>query len=250
MAIKKKEVPPPSCPMWLATYGDLVTNMLVFFVLLVSMSEIKTDDTRWLDVMRSLQEAFGYVGGVKSFPLDPELQVKNADLGQVIVIPIKPQEWAQSPDRGARGQQSRVQALRRADYYSTGGKYYFTPLSATLAPDVAERIAEYAQQLRGHANQIEVRGHCDRRPTDGSPYPDHTALAFARARAVADALVAAGVERERIVVVAAGTHEPMVAAAYTPAQRSENDVVEVLQIDRRVDEFVNPEPASPPPTAP
>jgi len=250
VAIQKKKPPPPSCPLWLATYGDLVTNMLVFFVLLVSMSEIKTDDTRWLDVLRSLQDAFGYVGGVKSFPLDPELQVKNADLGELIVIPIKPQDWSQSPDRGARGRQSRVQALRRAECYTSGGKFYFTPLSATLAPDVAERIAEYAQQLRGHANQIEVRGHCDRRPTTGSPYPDHTALAFARARAVADALVAAGVERERIVIVAAGTNEPMVAAAYIPAQRSENDVVEVLQVDRRIDEFVTAEPARPPPAAP
>lgn len=239
MAIKRKEIPPPSCPMWLATYGDLVTNMLVFFVLLVSMSEIKRDD-RFIEFMQAIQEAFGYVGGMEQLPLEQLLQVKNADLAQMLVIPIRAHEMSNAPDPGVRGKEHEVTHIRRGERFADGGKYYFDELSATLTPEAEATVQEYADKLRGFRTQIEVRGHCSRAPVTGTAFADHTDLSVARSRAVAAALVQRGVEAERIIIVGAGTNEPVVTGAYTAAQRRENDRVEVFQISKYVEEYGQP----------
>jgi chemotaxis protein MotB len=222
--------------MWLATYGDLVTNMLVFFVLLVSMSEIKQDD-KWESFMEAIQDRFGYIGGLEVLPTDLPFDPKNVDFEQMLVIPVRPQDWSQAPDAGVRGKQHTVTDIRRGDKFAVGGKYPFAELSAELRPELASSLDEYASKLRGMRNQIEVRGHCSRKPVDGSPFADQLELSLARARAVAAALIARGVEPERIVIVGAGTNEPVNTAAYEPAERFENDRVEVYQVDRTVDEF-------------
>jgi chemotaxis protein MotB len=50
MARKKSEDSPPAgCPAWLATYGDMVTLILTFFVLLFAMSEV--DKEKWVQVV-------------------------------------------------------------------------------------------------------------------------------------------------------------------------------------------------------
>jgi chemotaxis protein MotB len=236
MAVTKKEIPPPSCPMWLATYGDLVTNMLVFFVLLVSMSEIKQDD-KFEAFMEAMRETFGYLGGLEVLPTDQPFDPKNVDLQQLLMIPIQPRDWSEAPDPGVRGKQHTVTDIRRGEKFAVGGKYPFAELSAELQPELATSLDEYASKLRGMRNQIEVRGHCSRKPVDGTPYADHMELSLARARTVAAALIARGVEPERIVVVGAGTNEPVNTEAYAAAERYENDRVEVYQVDRMIEEF-------------
>lgn len=213
----------------------MVTNLLVFFVLLLSMSEVRQDD-QFIEFMQAVREAFGYIGGTEQLPVDQQMETKNVDLAQMLVIPIRPENFSESPDPGVRNKHHAVTALRR-EQFASGGKWRFRELSADLSPDGVSLIAEYAEKLRGHRTQIEVRGHCNRRPVDGSNFADHYELSYARARHVADVLISNGIDPARIVVVAAGTNEPIATSAYTDAERRENDLVEILQINRRVDEY-------------
>lgn len=242
MAVARKKPAEPSCPLWLATYGDMVTNVLVFFVLLLSMSEIKKDE-KFVDFMQALQEAFGYRGGLEQIPLETQLDVKNVPLAQMLVIPIDPHQMSQSPDKGTRAKHHNVSYVRPPDRYPQAGKVTFTELSAEISPEDRQMLSEYAATLKGLRTQIEVRGHCNPRPTDGSPYHNHFDLAYARAAAVKDVLLANGIEPERIVVVAAGTNEPVTRQNYTQPEREVNDLVEVVQINRRVDDISLAPPA-------
>ena len=45
-------------PEWMVTYGDMMTLLLCFFVIIVSMSEIKKDE-KFLQVLESIRSAFG-----------------------------------------------------------------------------------------------------------------------------------------------------------------------------------------------
>ena len=57
MARKKQEEQKAGAPEWLATYGDMMTLLLVFFVLLFSMSSL--DSQRYKAVVQSLSGSLG-----------------------------------------------------------------------------------------------------------------------------------------------------------------------------------------------
>ncbi len=52
----QEECPPPGAPAWMATFSDLVTLLLTFFVLLYAMS--KTDESKFQAVAGSIRKAF------------------------------------------------------------------------------------------------------------------------------------------------------------------------------------------------
>lgn len=54
---KNKECP-PGLPIWMATYSDMVTLLLTFFVLLLSMANL--DPIKFLQAKTSLKDAFGW----------------------------------------------------------------------------------------------------------------------------------------------------------------------------------------------
>lgn len=51
-----EDCPPPGAPAWMATFSDLVTLLLTFFVLLYAMS--KTDESKFQSVAGSIRKAF------------------------------------------------------------------------------------------------------------------------------------------------------------------------------------------------
>lgn len=55
---KEPECPPAGLPMWMATYSDLVTLLLTFFVLLLTMASM--DPTKFVQAKTSIEAAFGW----------------------------------------------------------------------------------------------------------------------------------------------------------------------------------------------
>jgi chemotaxis protein MotB len=236
MALKKKKEAPAGAPAWMVTYGDMVTLLLTFFVLLLAMSEVK-EDQRMMDFMQAVKEAFGYAGGNRHLPTE-EVQVpKNVEEMKVLVLAIYPDNFGYTSDEGPRGKRHMVQNVRPGDHYQPGGRFQFPERSAELSETETAAIAEYARQLRGYTTLIEVRGHCSKVPLDQTPFTDHMALSIARARAVAEVLIGNGINPKRIHVVGAGTTQPVSHGAYDATERQRNDVVELLQLDETIDEL-------------
>lgn len=237
MAVKKKEkAGGGGAPEWMVTYGDLVTLLLTFFVLLLSMSEVKKED-RVIEFMQAIKETFGYIGGVEQLPTDPDAPPVNEILKEVLIIPVKPEQVSESDDPGVDGEQSRVTSLRRSDFYSVGAPIYFEELSAEIPPDQLELLRQFAEKHRGFTTQIEIVGHCGPRPVDGTAFEDHFDLSGQRARQVAKALEELGFDPRRFRITAVGMNEPVNAKAYNTKDRQVNDVVEIVQRDATVDDF-------------
>ncbi len=73
MAMPEEEGP-PGVPEWVVTYGDMMSLLLTFFIMLVSMSEIRNDQGSVRAMLDSLRERFGSHQGMAAVPgksLDP-----------------------------------------------------------------------------------------------------------------------------------------------------------------------------------
>lgn len=233
MAVKKKQAQATGAPEWMVTYGDMVTLLLTFFVLLLAMSEIKQNQ-RMMDFMQAVREAFGYVGGIQHLPTDEVIVPKNYDDMSFLILPIYPDNLGRTNEEGAKGKQDLVTTIRPGKEYQPGGRFHFEELSAELSPEEAERVAEYARDLRGFSTVIEIRGHCNKRPVEGSPFVDHMDLSLQRARAVERIMLVNGIDAQRIRVVGAGTTHPITRSTADINLRSRNDIVELIQIDQTI----------------
>ena len=70
---KREKKAPAGAPEWVLTYGDMMSLLLCFFIMLVALSEIKKED-KYQAVVRGVKAAFGMTGGGGSVPTldDPE----------------------------------------------------------------------------------------------------------------------------------------------------------------------------------
>ncbi len=222
----------------MVTYGDIMTLLLCFFVILVSMSEIKKDQ-RFQQVMESLRRAFGgYEGSVGPTPLDNT--PTNTLLSQLLELDVPKfiEEKGDAEEEGIHGRKFRVTNVRDGLEVVVGGRIAFARFSAMLKPEGRELIAGAARRLRGYNTKILVRGHATREPLpEDSLYEDARDLSYARAEAVAKELEQNGVRRVRIISVAAGDTEPLARQAYTEDRRALNRRVEILITEDLIDDY-------------
>lgn len=230
---KRRQEGPKGAPDWMVTYGDMVTLLLTFFVLLLTFMQPKEPE-QIMKVLEVLRQEFGATGGAMVVPADPD----QHNLKKLLqAMPVQPQRNSPTEEESIPNREPRVTNIREGPIYDLGGKVMFPELSAELSEEHQQVIASYAGQLKGYRTQVEVRGHTSRRPVVGSEFTDHFDLSYQRAKIVAQALIEAGVEPERIRISAAGTNRPVTDRAYTTDERVRNDVVEVLQLDTTIDDF-------------
>ena len=112
-------------PEWMVTYGDTMTLLLCFFVIIVSMSEIKEDE-RFEQVRESLRVAFGgYQGSVGSVPIANE--PTNALIAKLLELesPILTKHKGDSDEEGIQGKKFRVTNVRDGLEVVVGPFQYF-----------------------------------------------------------------------------------------------------------------------------
>ena len=238
MARTKQVEASAGAPEWMVTYGDTMTLLLCFFVILVSMSEIKQDQ-RFQDVMESLRKAFGgYRGAVGAVPIE------NTPVNSLIIklleleVPPNTDKLGDSDEEGIHGKKIRVTNVRDGIEVVVGGRITFDRFSATLMPEGRELLGRTAERLRGYNTKILVRGHATREPLpEDSIYTDARDLSFARAKATADELARNGVRRIRMMLVAVGDTEPLVRQAYDEDRRALNRRVEILVTEDLIEDY-------------
>ncbi len=239
----KKAQSQGGAPEWVVTYGDMMSLLLVFFIALVSMSEIKKD--RFQQAVESLQKAFGgFDGAIGQMPI--ELQTKNTLIEKLLElqIPTHAEHRGDTEVEGIEGKKFRVTNLRDGLQVVVGGLVAFDRFSAELKPEARELIAQTAELLRGYNTRIVVRGHATNEPLPpGSPFADIQDLSYARAKAVIRELEAGGVRSNRLIPMAAGDSEPSVRHAYTEDRRALNRRVDIVVTEARVDEYAGSFPA-------
>lgn len=238
---KRKEQADAGVPQWIVTYGDLMSLLLCFFILLAAFSELK-QERQYLDVLQSIKDAFGFEGGVGPVPSDsnaensPLIRMNEpAFLGQL------KQKVDESTIRNMVGRETKVTTIHEGTKFTVGGAVAFDAGSILLKPDAEDDLRKVAQIIRGRNNRILVRGHAYGRDDDASGGTDLYLLSYRRAAAVGAFLIdECGIDPAVLSYEARGPSEPARTRAYTAQEQAANRRVEIIYTEEMINE-TNPE---------
>ena len=221
---KQTENGPSEGNRWLTTFNDMITLLMVFFVLLFSMGSL--DVKRFMHFQNALQSAMGLLNQGRRTPVGIV-----ADQPSVAGAENTTQyETTPGPSIETRG----LEAV-----YTPGGihltlddKLLFDSGSARLTTGGENLLNRVARIIKPLKRTIRVEGHTDNRPISTAAYPSNWELSTARAISVVKYLVhAAGIAPQYLAAAGYGDSKPR-APNDTEGSMSKNRRVEIILGDR------------------
>ncbi len=233
----------PGVPEWVVTYGDMMSLLLTFFIMLVSMSELKGDGSIRA-MLDAINEAFGPTMGSYGAPGDSMQKTsaypKPNSGGSGMKGGKKKANLEDAKGRG--GPNSSANRINHGRKVTLGGPAAFGDNGWELSETLKKDLDQLIEILKPKKKKIMVRGHSSSRPYPAGlklnypyfPIKNRWDLSFARALEVSDYLVeTGGIAKERVVVSAVGDTEPH--TIYRDPESGENNL---KGINRRVDVFL------------
>ena len=244
---KCPKCPPEGAPAWMLTFGDMMSLLLTFFIMLLSLSEIKKED-EYRAIVKEVKKAFGMHGGGGRVPSkdDPELTFIERIKAMQLVSRKLPSK-SNTKDPGTRGREQQVTIVRPGERQIVGTRITFEPGSDKLGTSQHQRLIELADRIRGLNTKIEMAGHADTgEPFDPDRFRDLMDLSTARARAVRQYLIsdACKLRSVRLRVVGNGDSEKLKHDVYDSNELRTNRRVEIFKLDTLVEELAKPEMSS------
>ena len=232
---KKKKCPPSGAPDWVVSYGDMMSLLLTFFILLAALSELKKED-EYKAIVEEVKASLGSKGGGgrKKNTEDPALTLVKR-LEELRRRDYKEPNRAITVEEGVEGPKRQVTQIREGEMLVLGGRITFEPGSAELSKDVKTVLKQAAQQVRGWNNKIEIRGHAAPMELSANDiYPDVWSLGYARAKAVMEYMAQnerdLGIPVERFRVISCGDKEPVKTREYTRLANQSNRRAEIIVV--------------------
>ncbi|NUM54541.1 MAG: OmpA family protein [Candidatus Hydrogenedentes bacterium] len=249
MEMKKAHEEHENDERWLITYADLITLLMVFFVVMYSMS--RTDAEKFKALASGLSHVFGK-------PALSSVGTGGQPISGNSILPNKADGDARhgTRNKGSEGdvRTRRIKALKNdldalmakrglSESVTTkvdpkgpklvmelSDSLLFDPGSAELTPAAVELLKPVAEVLGARDYNIHVEGHTDNVPISGT-YKNNFELSTARAVNVIMALTdAAGLPPDMFSASGYGEYRP-VATNDTPEGRSKNRRVDFVIYD-------------------
>ncbi len=225
---------------WVVTFADMMTLILVFFILLYTLADF--EDEAYKELIESVQVIdgdgsqisiidFATRKGRNPEPLKAVEDMLGMNPGEVPVDTVKPalvsemesmidhSDIADSVELTYNGDQINLQI---------DGRYLFASGQAELKDRARYIFANLGQMFRDYADyRIAIRGHTDDQSIQTARYPSNWELSAVRATTVLRFFIQQGIDPERMTATGYADHLPLV----------DNNSVENRARNRRV-EFV------------
>jgi chemotaxis protein MotB len=224
---------------WLATYGDMITLCMCFFVILFNPDEAPQ---AMLNAMSTSMQTGGLGAMTGGLTLS---EGRNAELGNTIMsLPsmergrvmgtaMRKAVSVFSPE--VRSQKIKVTHDERGIVVTLAGDAFFYTASARInieaTRDILLRLGTFltSDELRGRKFRIE--GHTDATDVDpAGPWEDNWQLSVERSRAVLRYIAALGVDERRFQIAGFADTMP-VSTNDTPEGRANNRRVDIVILD-------------------
>ncbi|WP_258359717.1 OmpA family protein [Moorella sulfitireducens] len=234
--IKKQKKAEEGAPAWMVTYSDLMTLLLVFFVLLFSFSVLSQQ--KFQQFIASYQGIGILDGGVSpvvetepapfEFPQDIDTPEAAAALARAREL----METYQAVKNFLA--ESGLEAMVEVRYEEQGialdikERILFDSGKADLKPEAVRLLDKLAELLVRLPNEVRVEGYTDNRPIRTIQFPSNWELSTARAaRVVRYFIEEHHLQPERFVAIGYGEYRPLYPND-TPEHMAENRRVVLL----------------------
>ncbi len=235
---RRKKAPdqPEGAPAWMTTYGDLVTLLMCFFVLLFAFSEI--DAQKFDAIMESFQGSAGILSGGKTLNQDqlvfdamPEQSITKTveEIETLQVLEEIINEYIEAEDLQFEVQvelEDRGLVIRFPDnvLFDSGRAVIKEETIGTLA-----FLGEVLKDPQFVSMDIRVEGHTDNIPINTAQFPSNWELSATRATNVLKFFIStSSIDPYRLSASGYGEYHPIAS----------NDSIAGRQNNRRVDVVV------------
>ena len=218
-------------PLWVVTFGDLMSLLMCFFVLLLSFSEM--DRNKYRIVSGSMKNAFGIQRKKPVFESPKGQKMISREFEQSIVMvkvkdviePIKEQleekfqEFKESIEIAVEEDEVTIRMMGEATF-GTG--------RANLRQEFVPLLLKIGEILSKTTGEIIIAGHTDNVPLSSGPFRSNLGLSMARAGSVAEHLLAStSIDPKRLSTMGFGEYRPL-ASNDTERGRQKNRRVEII----------------------
>ncbi|MBD3179645.1 MAG: OmpA family protein [Candidatus Latescibacteria bacterium] len=224
MSRRDKKGKSGGAPEWMVTYGDMMTLLLCFFVMLVSMSSIQ--DSKYKKAVGSLLGALGVMDYDTAIIKYEELAIPDRYQQKLETLREEFEEFEKYAQ--ISGLEDKVDVAETAE----GMKIRLTETvlfesgSARLKPEGREVLSELAGLLKKTDGPIRIEGHTDNIPISTEEFSSNWELSSARAINVLYLFAESGLPEEELAAVGRGEFRPVMPND-TPEHRKANRRVEI-----------------------
>lgn len=222
----------PGAPKWVVTFGDLMSLLLCFFVLLLSFSEM--DRQKYKQVAGSLEKAFGVQRQTKVMDVPKGMKMIARDFDQEVIATRIKEELGQEIKELVESfmpdieDQISIEEGENEVIIRLMGESTFDSGKAQIRPQLKPLLKKTGKLLNAADGDIIVSGHTDNVPIHTGLYPSNLRLSIARAAAVAEFLLAnSNIDPKRISTMGFGEYRPLVSNNTTKG-RQQNRRVEII----------------------
>jgi chemotaxis protein MotB len=219
------------------TYGDMMSLLLCFFILLAAFSELKKPD-EYQKVIDAIQEAFGLEGGDSTVLDDLTLASSPDALTQGLMQKLaKERSRSDNNEVSTEGKDQQTATLFDGSKWTIGKPLPFSVAEHQLSDEHKQILRDLiAPRIHGSDRMFLVLGHAWG-PDDRTGGMDFMELAYSRARSVYDYLVGeCKVDPHSLSLWVAGASQPLKIDALAE-QGATNRRVEVFMTDTPLSEL-------------
>lgn len=200
--------------LWAITYGDLMSYLMIFFLILFVVT------LKGGDISKSLSQLQSQFGGEKTSEAIERMESRSRE--QTMADQMKNRLHDRGLEKFATVEvtQHRIQiTLREPILFNSGG--------ADMKKEAWPLLHEFAQSVQNLPNTLVIEGHTDDVPVRGGKYADNWELSTARANSVIRHLVVKeGLDPHRISGTGYAEFRPA-AENSTPEGRAANRRIEM-----------------------
>lgn len=195
-------------PLWLIVLADMMTNLMLFFLVLYAMSQQSPKAREQM---------------ARSFDAAAVIETAPSPADERALLAFKEQRAAESLKSMFADTTTTENMIR----VRLQDQILFPSALSTLSPGADETLRKIAGVLKELPNTVVVEGHTDDVRLTRSAYRSNWELSVSRSNSVIELLVSDGVAPERLVASGYGEHRPVASNAASEG-RARNRRVEII----------------------